>query len=51
MDDWNRRTAQRHDDYRTRIEPVSGDISIVCVSNRPEFVGNVVGSNRMVLLK
>ena len=44
IDEWNRTTADHHDAYRESIEPSAGRVAIICSSNRPADMANVVAS-------
>lgn len=39
---WNRETRRRHDEYRRRCPVTPGDVAVVCVSQRPERIADVV---------
>jgi len=41
---WNQITADRHDAYRQVIEPVPASVVIICSSNRPQDMANVISS-------
>lgn len=41
---WNERTSAGHDRYRRDHAPSAGDVAVVCVSNRPAFLEDVVAN-------
>lgn len=41
---WNRVTAERHGDYRAAQSLPYGTLAVVCVTNRPERMGDVVAN-------
>lgn len=43
---WNRLTADRHERFRADHSIPSGDVAIVCVSNRPHCLGDVLANVR-----
>lgn len=40
--EWNRVTAERHGEYRAAQAMPFGSVAVICVTNRPHFIGNVV---------
>lgn len=42
IDRWNRVTAERHEEYRAAQAMPFGSVAAICVTNRPQFIGNVV---------
>lgn len=41
---WNEVTAQRHDAYRSAVEPLDARVAVICSSNRPADLPNAVAS-------
>lgn len=41
---WLRTTSEGHEQYRRRVDPVDADVAVVCVSNRPHNLGNVLAN-------
>ncbi len=39
---WNEVTAQRHSEYRAAQSMPFGSVAMICVTNRPRFIGNIV---------
>lgn len=39
---WNRVTAEQHNEYRRAQSMPMGTVAVICVTNRPGFIGNVV---------
>ncbi|MGB3735845.1 MAG: glycosyltransferase family A protein [Ilumatobacter sp.] len=42
IDEWNRITADRHAEYRAAQTMPFGSVAVVCVTNRPKYIGNIV---------
>lgn len=42
--EWLRTTSEGHEQYRRRVDPVDADVAIVCVSNRPQNLENVMAN-------
>lgn len=42
IDEWNRITADRHAEYRAAQTMPVGSVAVMCVTNRPTFIGNIV---------
>ena len=41
-EEWNQVTADRHGQYRAAQAMPFGSVAVVCVSNRPQYIGNIV---------
>jgi len=41
---WNEVTAQRHDEYRSAVEPLDARVAVICSSNRTTDLPNAVAS-------
>lgn len=39
---WNQVTAERHEEYRALQTMPFGAVAVICVTNRPQFIGNIV---------
>ena len=42
LESWNRTTAERHLEYRAAQTMPFGSVAVICVTNRPQYVDNVV---------
>ena len=42
LDAWTRATAERHREYREAQGMPFGSVAVICVTNRPQYVGNIV---------
>lgn len=46
LDRWNEATEAARDAYRATVAPAAGSVAVVCVSNRPQLIPNVVANVR-----
>ena len=42
LEQWIRETAERHGEYRAAQSMPIGSVAVICVTNRPQFIGNIV---------
>lgn len=42
IEEWNRITADRHAEYRAAQTMPLGSVAVICVTNRPRFIDNIV---------